>query len=227
MSTNVKNTEVRMNILIIEPHPDDCCLSFTHLAKKLIHEGNTLSLVSIASFPEPKRSSELYCKELGINYISSEFINDIDYDNRIRPNIIKQQPDPVTYQFIYYLEMYPDRYLEVQNKVHNFISHVNPDLVITTAGILHPMHVLVTHAVINGYKVKYFADSPYQFKQFGKYILAKSNLRPSLEYSPTKEEVKEKLNLFIKCYPTEVSILRWDRAHFENPESKEILLEAK
>ena len=215
-----------MKVLIIEPHPDDTSLSAYFIVRHLIEEGHEISLASIANFPETKRSSEMFCNTLGIKFIETQMVEDINLKERISTKEYNSKEQSYVYQAMYYITKYRPKMEEVDKLVKKVISTDNYDKVLTCVGLIHPMHVLVNCSVELSCptgKVELFLDMPYAFRNYGQKILKDSELTLSKRYVSTKESVDEKLKTFYYCYPTERNILRFDRELYYKERGEEQL----
>lgn len=207
-----------MKLLFIEPHPDDAVLSSYYQLLKFKFDYD-IYLVSVSNHPWIKRSSKSFCKFIGISHIDIEPVLDLDYSQcKIPVPFLKKQLNPYKYQCEYYLSKYTDTFDKVSDLVNQVLINVKPDLIITALGIHHPMHVITRHAVdgvTKGIPKEYFVDMPYRFKRYGQMILTDSGATLKSSIGPFEEdEVKIKLNTFIKHYPTEANLLRFERDNF-------------
>lgn len=205
-------------ILLIEPHPDDICLGFFYSIKR---EKADYHLVSVSS--HNGRNSKRFCEEMDIKWHSTKLVDDIPYqERRISPREIKKQKDSFLYQRMYYLQQHEERYLEIEELITKAIEKIPCETVVTTLGILHPIHVLVSIACEmiakqQNKELIYFADFPYASRKFGEKIIKDSGMKCSLVHNKSLEVRKDKL--LEEYYPTETNILRWDRGVIsDNPE---------
>lgn len=197
-------------ILLVEPHPDDVCLSLFHFLKR-IKAG--YSLVSVSS--DNGRSSKEFCEMMNIEHYLSKSISDIDYhSNRISLHVMRKQSDSFVYQRDYYLEKYRKVWGKMTQIISPAVTETSSEIIMTVLGILHPFHVLTSLAcewVANslGKTIVYFADFPYASRKFGEKIIRDSGLK---SFKICDERLgKHKIATFEKYYPTETNILRWDR----------------
>jgi hypothetical protein len=212
-----------LKILIIESHPDDTALSAYFICKHLQDQGHELSLASVATFPETVRDSSKWCESMRINWISTPMVKDLDFKlTRVPIAEVKNKVNWFDYQWNATLFKVKDRIPDVRQLVRAIVNSVNYDQVMTMTGLLHPMHILTRFAVetaVSPDKIIYYADAPYQFRQYGKRMVEETKLRKTFFSKIEKTEVDTKLKLFWDCYPTERPILTWDRdLYYKNSE---------
>jgi len=198
-------------ILLVEPHPDDVCLGFLYSVKR---KEADYHLISVSS--HNGRDSKKFCEGMGIEWHSTKWVDDIPYQKyRISPHEIRKRRCPYSYQRIYYLEQHEEEYLKIEKLIAKAVEEIGCDVVVTTLGILHPVHVLVSIACQTiarelGKELIYFADFPYASRKFGEKIIKDSGMKYSLVHGESLEIRKDKL--LEQYYPTETNILRWDRS---------------
>jgi len=207
-----------MKVLFVEPHPDDIVLSAYFTIKKL-YSTDEIYLASVSNSPDYAiRDSKRFCIHMGINFVETKMIPDIMLSNKITPQRYKSESNPYEYQIYEYSRRYPESIDNATALIADVVEQVKPDLFITCIGIGHPMHVVTRIAsdrILGMSKnIHYFIEAPYWFRKYGERIVNYSKLARKSTYIPLKTEVDEKLDVFKTCYPTEVSILRFDRDNF-------------
>lgn len=217
-----------MKLLIVEPHPDDAVLScYYHILRWKKDFDIYLGSVGNNVYD---RSSKKFCEEVGIQYLGVG-MSDVHFKHRIPHTEVKKAECPWRYQRVTYGRKFGFEYLQACKVVEDYIGQVQPDLVVTSLGIYHPMHVITRMAVdfeTDGIPKKYFVDLPYAFKKYGQAILSSSNHTP-ISIFPlfgkfTEEEIKNKLSMFSKCYPSERGLLRFETGNFMD--HREIIMES-
>ena len=209
-----------LKVLVIEPHPDDACLSIYFHLLKLKNEGMSVYLGSIGNSVYG-RSSKKFCNNVGVTFVDISCSDDVDWTNRIPLSEIRNSENPYIYQQQYYYKEHGISICKWTNQTEALCKEVNPDLIVTCVGVYHPMHVLTrlsVDTVTKGTPKKYFVDLPYAFRKYGQKIVKSSNHITTstlpLEGTFLEEEVKEKLSVFSKCYPSELGTLRFERDNF-------------
>lgn len=205
-------------ILLVEPHPDDVCLGFLYSVKR---KEADYHLISVSS--HNGRDSKKFCEEMGIEWHSTKWVDDIPYQKyRISPHEIRKRGCAYSYQRIYYLEQHEEKYLKIEKLITKVVEEIGCDVIVTNLGILHPIHVLVSIACEQiaerqNKELIYFADFPYASRKFGEKIIEDSGMKYSLVHNESSGIRKDKL--LEEYYPTETNILRWDRkAITDSPE---------
>ena len=111
-------------------------------------------------------------------------------------------------------------YDELKSRIEEMIAKYNPNRIVTISGLLHVPHYFVFKHLYETRKfdTNFVEDSPYCHKAFGKHLIANSPIRyrPAMTFHLTKEEADEKVQLFKKCYPSEVYLLRFHDWMFRN-----------
>lgn len=216
----------KLNVLIIEPHPDDAVLSCYHHIK-ILRNVHNLYLVSIGNTSGNNRCSDEFCKFMGITYIDRPYIEDCHWDHRISPREIRKQASPSIYQAEYYCRYFHREYELTCEKISQVVADIHPVCIYTVVGILHPMHVLTSRAVdfvaSNSIQVRNFADMPYVFRKYGENILLdycnQRKVKVVSTLLPDPSEVREKLSIFNRFYPGERRAIAYDyRGFYTHPE---------
>lgn len=197
--------------LLVEPHPDDICLSLYHYIKLGIFKNSFLVTLS-----NPNREDSFnFCKAVGIEFIYPLNIPDIDWSLRMKLRDIKDYKNSYNI-FINYYKDYINRLKKVTyKKLKRVINNLNIDNIICPLGILHPFHVF-TRYIVEKFKDKhiyYYADVPYQYRVYGNKIVEASGKLYDC-YKPTKKEVESKIEAFLKYYKSQRNILlnKWNEA---------------
>lgn len=214
-----------MRYLFLEPHPDDTSLSAFFFAKELKEQGNEILVGSICnkSVKNKWRDSSKFCEKMGYTFVPTEFADQPFFaEHKIPVSDYQNEENPLEYTYSRYLDRWNNIVLDIDTLVKNTISAVNPDYIVTTLGILHLVHIC-TRVSIDKYfdnsKIFYYADSPYQWRAYGRPFLSKSKLTESARYRPSPEEIEEKLAIFEKCYPSEKYMITMDRyLYYRYPE---------
>jgi len=209
--------------LLVEPHPDDVALSFHFLAMRMAKKGKVFVL---SVFGNDERNSIAYCEEMGFTFVgclcSEEFLH--FKEDRILPNIIKKKKHPYRYQVKVYSKRHGVILENIADDLADYKDARPYRTVVCCIGILHPWHVITRLAVDRVFggkaKLRYYADSPYQFRQYGKMIIEDSGLEVKKTCSKGGEEVKGKFSIFRRCYPSEAGLLKFEKQYFmETPEA--------
>jgi hypothetical protein len=196
-------------ILIVEPHPDDCCLSAFSFCKEFREE---VALYSV--FENDKRDSKIFCREMGIKHIEQKpAIQElIMKECKMKRQDLIKSSNSYLLQKEYYGEIYREKRKEVEDRIYSLCRELKPDKVITCLGIYHPFHVIVNMAVRSLYpKDPMFAEIPYISRKYGQKIYEDSRCSPEIIYEIDEETSRKKVEVFLKSYPTEKGMLRWDR----------------
>jgi len=208
-----------MKVLIIEPHPDDACLSFYEGIKRLIAAGHELSLVSAASlFINGYRDSEKFCERIGIKDWTAGGLENLFFKtNRVSHYDIRKATHPDDIQRQSYFPKFKENFIQIQKLLYPFKNKFN--IVITGIGIYHPYHVITTMAVERCFlkDVYFWADYPYIKRKYGEAIqndvMEGGELLSLIAVDPDEKE-----KAFAECYPSEKGIMRFDRKGLERDE---------
>jgi len=206
-------------ILIIEPHPDDAVLGLFYFLKIIKADYH---LISVSA--DNGRDSKKFCEKMGIVYHVMDSVRDIIYqEHKISPYVIRKQFNSFLYEREYYYKHYMESYSKIKIMITSAVNDIAPEIMMTTLGLLHPLHVLVSMAceetaIEKKRELIYFADFPYVSRKFGKKIIKDSGMC-SLQIRDNSLG-KDKVKLFEECYPLERSILRWDREVITNSSEK-------
>lgn len=195
-----------MKILLIEPHPDDICLSMYNILKRQSLGKNEFCLLTVTN--HKKETSEEFCKIMGLNYLGSLDTPDVDWKLRVNHNLIKKSLDPWRVMLFEYGLNFDPLELIPLNELRNVIEYNSIDKIIIPMGLLHPMHFLV-RLVAGLLEIDrlYYADTPYQYRKYGEHLISTSELKLYKRLISSKEEVDEKINVFLKCYKSQRSIV--------------------
>lgn len=202
-------------ILLVEPHGDDICLSLFHFLKR-VKADYFLMTVNWSN----EQNSKMFCDKMGIRYYPTKSIENVgNYQNRISPHIIRKKKDAFLYERHYYLEHHTEAFVEIKETIEHVATAVSADMIITTLGLLHPFHVLTSVACSaisedHGRGLVFFADFPYASRKYGEKIIEDFHIEAFHFYD--KALKNEKIKMFEKCYPSEKGILRWDRSFVQN-----------
>jgi|ADurb_H2B_03_Slu_FD_contig_41_1151179_length_5149_multi_5_in_0_out_0_3 hypothetical protein len=201
-------------VLLVEPHPDDICLS-THSIIKRIENRNKLFLLSLYT---GKISSRAYCNEMGINFFGYGSENEILFSNRMPIKRFNKMKNPFYEQLTYYEKMKEadTEFTDWVNKANLALTRtmvaLEPDIVISPVGIYHPWHVITADYTRKAskelaFKNYFYAEIPYSCRKYGEKILDNSGFTSVLEVEPSEDKIK----IFSKSYPPLKNILRFDR----------------
>ena len=196
-------------VLLVEPHPDDILLSLYHYIKI-----NTFKDSFLVALSNPDRENSLnFSKDMGIKFINPLNIPDIDWGLRMKLNNIDYKN---SYNiFLDYYKDYINR-LEIitYKKLKKIIDSIDIDSIICPLGILHPFHVFTRYIVEKFNKnIYYYADVPYAYRVYGTKIIESSG-KVYDHYKPTRKEVEDKIEAFLKYYKSQRNILlnKWNEA---------------
>lgn len=207
---------MKKRILLVEPHPDDICLSLYHFSKGYFLDEKYLVTVSEI---KNREDSSKFSKEISAFYLGSLNLKDIDWSLRIRKNISWEN-----------LEKSYKKYFKESKKLKEELERLTRKYCIETLvlplGILHPFHFFVRNVGEN-IKVKetyFYAEFPYKNRMYGKKLINSTNCLRTMNYLPGEESIEEKIKIFLKCYPSQRNILlnRWNES--KNLKKGEILL---
>jgi LmbE family N-acetylglucosaminyl deacetylase len=195
-------------ILIVEPHPDDCCISAFRFCKEFKED---ITLYSI--FTNSKRSSKVFCRYMGINYFEFPPVEESQMNEyKMKRSILYSSVNSYDAQQEYYGAILKEKYTEVLDSLEQVCKELHPKEIVTCLGIYHPFHVIVNMAVKSLYpESKMFVDLPYASRKYGKKIYEDSRYLPEISYDYEEEISKEKIKVFLNSYPTEKGMMRWDR----------------
>lgn len=208
-----------MKVLVVEPHPDDTCLSFYESLKK-ISAGCDVSLLSVASnFYNGYRDSEKFCERIGVEFLEPGGLDDLLFkENRVSHHEIRKSDAPNQFQRTQYMAGFPDVLADIQGLL--LMRYQGKfDSVITGIGIYHPYHVLVTIAVERAFMrdVYFWGDYPYIKRKYGEKI-RDDVLKGGSVIARVPVDVNEKETAFVQCYPSEKNIMRFDHEGLERDE---------
>lgn len=209
-----------MKYLLIEPHPDDIVLSMHYIAMRLARKGE-VGILSM--FGNDERNSAAYCEEMGYRFFGNLFDTETlrFKQHKLPPHVVKKQKHPYRYQVKVYGKRHSDEVTALVEKLRDGWAGTK-GCVVCCLGILHPWHVVTRIAVdevFSGRRRRYYADCPYQFRVYGQLIVADSGLVMKRKSRKGKEKVNDKLRVFRRCYPTEASLLKFEKPGFHsNPE---------
>ena len=195
-------------ILIIEPHPDDCCISAFRFCKEF---RDRITLYSV--FTNDRRDSKKFCRHMGINYFEFPPIEESQMNEyKMKRSLLYDGVNSCDCQQEYYGKILGEKYSEVLDSLEQVCLKLQPKEVVTCLGIYHPFHVIVNMAVkALCPECKMFVDLPYASRKYGKKIYEDSRYLPEMSYEQDEENSKEKIKIFLDSYPTEKGIMRWDR----------------
>lgn len=202
-------------VLLVEPHPDDICLSLFHFVNRI--KAN-YCLMSV--FSNDERKSDVFCERMKMEWCFTKPIEDVvNYEHRIPPHIIKAKPDSYGFQRSHYVEQHEEDYIRIKRTIAPVIQETGCETIMTTLGLLHPLHVLVSVACeelarVMNRSLVYYADFPYASRKYGEKIIHDSGLKSFEIYDEKSKNYK--IAMFEECYPTEKGILRWDREFITN-----------
>lgn len=204
-----------MKYLFMEPHPDDTVLSAFFFAKELKEQGHEIYVASACnkSVKDKWRDSKKFCDTMGYIYVPTNFADQPFFaQHRLADADIKAADNAFKYTVEQYKKNWPKVISDVDTVVKDTIELVKPDVVVTTLGILHLMHIATRIAVEKYAKdIIYYADSPYQWRAYGRPFLACNDIPILKKYRPEPEEIEKKMTIFEKCYPSEKYMITVDR----------------
>jgi hypothetical protein len=210
-----------MRFLLVEPHPDDISLSLMRSVAGLKSAGHELFLVTMTSYSN--RSSQLFCKMMGIKWMGSGG-DDLNFKEKRMP-----LGDLRKYVGNSYSHLSQDAYVRFRDDIRRCAQYTlytlkdtRANIVIGPVGIYHPMHIVTAAALqasVPKGKLWYYLDFPYFFRQYGKRIWGDFQLLfprslNRIFIADQDVTVEQKLKLFKDCYPTERSILKYDEEFY-------------
>lgn len=208
-----------MNTLIVEPHPDDIVLSMHGiLCSEIRKDWGDIFVLTISDVNG--RDSRKYCDSIGVGLVDMETLGDINFgENKLNANAVRAAANPWLMQRSIYGNNFGDELVEVSTLIKNAINKYNIDMIVGPVGIFHPLHVIVSIAIeildIPAFIKMFYADTPYQFRVYGSRTLddfVSQGFCPCYNFKPSEDDVKDKLKLFRRCYPTES--VHWDENKF-------------
>lgn len=198
-----------MQVLAIEPHPDDLLLSTHFYIEKLLKEGNSISLLSISltSSTFQYRSSFNYCREFGITYLDEPSIPQIFMTKAIDDlYVAKKDNKYLTANDIeqFYINSYIDIYYHIIQKIKFAITKIQPDIILAPRGMIHNTHILTRNAIdsvvrSNPIKIHTYYEFPYV--TYPSAILW--GVEPNKIKKAYPKRIQVKNELFKKFYPSE------------------------
>lgn len=199
-------------LLVIEAHSDDSALGAQGLIRKLVRQGYEAYFVVIAV----SDTTFHHCGLVTAEQRRVEYRNYVDYMGGVWLN----DDFPVDQEAR--LDMFERRLLV--SKIEKIIRSVDPELLICQAPSFHQDHTATYEATIAAIRPT--------VKQCPREILLMENstyvhsLGPSTDFKPTtycelsEEDMEEKINCFVKCFPTQV---RPDKDNCLSPEGMRAL----
>lgn len=214
-----------MKYLFLEPHPDDTSLSAFFYAKHIKYWGNDIYVASVCnkSVKNKYRDSKKFCDIMDFNFIKTEFADQPFFaEHRLPLADYKNADNPFEYVNSVYHKNWGEIAVQYDDIVKNTIEIVKPDFIVTTMGILHLAHIFTRYYIekyFDNNKIMYYADSPYQWRAYGRPFIEKSGLTELTRFQPKPEEIENKLNIFEKCYPSEKYMITMDKyLYYRYPE---------
>jgi len=196
-----------MRTLLVEPHPDDICLSLYYFCKNFFLDKKYLVTVSEI---KNREDSSKFSEKINTTYLGSLNLKDIDWSLRIRKNITWEN-----------LEKSYKKYFKESEKLkeglESLIKKYDIEVLVLPLGILHPFHFFV-RKIGENIKVKgtiyYYAEFPYKNRVYGEKLINSIYGARTINYLPTKDSIEEKTKIFLECYPSQRNILlnKWNEA---------------
>jgi len=196
-----------MRTLLVEPHPDDICLSLYYFCKNFFLDKKYLVTVSEI---KNREDSSKFSEKINATYLGSLNLKDIDWSLRIKKNITWEN-----------LEKSYEKYFKETEKLkeglESLIKKYSIEVLVLPLGILHPFHFFV-RKVGENIKVKwttyFYAEFPYKNRVYGKKLINSIYGARMINYLPTKDSIEEKTKIFLECYPSQRNILlnKWNEA---------------
>jgi len=196
-----------LKTLLVEPHPDDICLSLYYFCKNFFLDKKYLVTVSEI---KNREDSSKFSEKINATYLGSLNLKDIDWSLRIKKNITWEN-----------LEKSYEKYFKESEKLkeglENLIEKYDIEVLVLPLGILHPFHFFV-RKVGENIKVKgmicYYAEFPYKNRLYGKKLIDSIPQARIINYLPSEEDIEEKIKIFLQNYPSQRNILlnKWNEA---------------
>ena len=190
-----------MNILLVEPHPDDILLSLYHIIKKYLSLSDNLYLITVTQPDRNKEDSSKFCGKMNIKYLGNLQLENISW--RLRASYRSSWDE----LYHYYEKYFKDKDVFLSN-ILKIINQNKIDIVFSPLGILHPEHYFVRFCLdLISTEKRYYADVPYQYRKYGLRLILTSGKITTFEYIPTEAQVQEKIDIFLDCYHSQRNII--------------------
>lgn len=214
-------------VLIIEPHADDALFSLYSIMSN--SDCKSIDILTCCTHKNGRSSSRLpeYIQSIdkvtSLDYSENNFLWSIKNFNHNDINRISKDPEMDTYQvtrnYIKEVAPYYQSLQELSNLITEYLKGCDYEMIYVPAGIVHPFHIITTHAFIMSnyklnYPVVYYAERPYTHKKFTyrilddfiKYHLSKGYCKVNLSYDGNDKEF-----IIEQVYPGELQGFHWDR----------------
>jgi hypothetical protein len=189
--------EVLMNILVVEPHPDDAFLSLSRHLDQWGKDGHEITIATYYGFPG--RSSKKYADSIGARLVELNMRGEYSLgkdDGKHLKELLKDGG--------HILGCYWENF-EAGELKNNPVPG-DYDIILLPMAIYHPEHILVTKRFQGFKNILYYMDQPYYSRGYGQRMIHGKILLGEIISSP--EEISGKLNDFKRMYPTEN--MTWD-----------------